>query len=117
MNLRCWECPPSSGTCVVAPETGICTVVVTTVLMNAGPWLAVPPPGYGGIENVVAALVPELRRRGVRVVLASVGSSTLPTDGTVSVFDDGQFARLQRPYNQTMGVAAAHLQRVVTELH
>jgi hypothetical protein len=31
------------------------------ILMNAGPWLAVPPGGYGGIENVVATLVPELR--------------------------------------------------------
>src|SRR3954451_14705441 len=106
MNLRCWECPPSSGTCVVAPETGICTVVVTTVLMNAGPWLSVPPPGYGGIENVIAALVPELRRRGVRVVLVSVADSTLEADEHVSVFRSGQFAHLQRPYNQVMGIAA-----------
>ena len=28
----------------------------------------------------------------------------------------GQFGQLQRPYNQVMGVAAAHLQRVVAEL-
>jgi hypothetical protein len=35
-----------------------------TVLMNTGPWLPVPPDGYGGIENVVAALVPELRKAG-----------------------------------------------------
>jgi glycosyltransferase involved in cell wall biosynthesis len=87
-----------------------------TVLVNAGPWLAVPPPGYGGIENVLAALVPELRRRGVRVVLATVGSSTLPVDDQISVFPDGRFAELQRPYNRVMGVAAAHLHRVVREL-
>jgi glycosyltransferase involved in cell wall biosynthesis len=87
-----------------------------TVLINAGPWLAVPPPGYGGIENVVAALVPELRRRGVRVVLATVGASTLAVDERISVFDDGQFAQLQRPFNRVVGVAAAHLHRVVTEL-
>ena len=87
-----------------------------TVLMNSGPWLSVPPPGYGGIENVVAALVPELRRRGVRVVLASVGDSTLAVDELVTVFDTGQFGQLARPYNQVMGVAAAHLHRVVTEL-
>ena len=87
-----------------------------TVLVNAGPWLAVPPPGYGGIENVLAALVPELRRRGVRVVLATVGSSTLPVDEQISTFPDGRFADLQRPYNQVMGVAAAHLHRVVREL-
>ncbi|MHA6795473.1 glycosyltransferase [Pseudonocardia bannensis] len=87
-----------------------------TVLVNAGPWLAVPPAGYGGIENVVAALVPELRRRGIRVLLATVGSSTLPVEQRISVFPDGQFAELQRPYNQVMGVAAAHLHRVVREV-
>ncbi|MFC0033208.1 glycosyltransferase [Micromonospora chaiyaphumensis] len=88
-----------------------------TVLMNAGPWLSVPPPGYGGIENVIATLVPELRRLGVRVVLASVESSTLPVDDRISVFPDGQFHSLQRPYNQVCGVAQAHLHGVVRALH
>ncbi|MGS2617410.1 glycosyltransferase [Micromonospora sp. LZ34] len=87
-----------------------------TVLMNAGPWLSVPPPGYGGIENVIATLVPELRRLGVRVVLASVETSTLPVDELVSVFPDGQFSQLQRPYNQVCGVAQAHLGGVVQAL-
>jgi glycosyltransferase involved in cell wall biosynthesis len=87
-----------------------------TVLMNAGPWLPVPPPGYGGIENVVATLVPELRAHGVRVVLASVGTSTLAADEHVQVFEDGRFAELQRPYNQVMGLAHAHMQQVVAEL-
>jgi glycosyltransferase involved in cell wall biosynthesis len=87
-----------------------------TVLMNCGPWLSVPPPGYGGIENVIAALVPELRRRGVRVVLVTVGDSSLDADERISVFDTGQFAKLQRPYNQVMGIAAAHLHGVVNEL-
>ncbi|MFC0505949.1 glycosyltransferase [Micromonospora costi] len=88
-----------------------------TVLMNSGPWLSVPPPGYGGIENVVATLVPELRRLGVRVVLASVGTSTLAVDELVSVFPEGQFAALQRPYNQVCGIAQAHLAGVVRRLH
>jgi glycosyltransferase involved in cell wall biosynthesis len=87
-----------------------------TVLMNAGPWLSVPPPGYGGIENVIATLVPELRRLGVRVVLASVGTSTLPVDERISTFDDGQFQSLQRPYNQVCGIAQAHLGGVVRTL-
>ncbi|MFI6737921.1 glycosyltransferase [Nonomuraea sp. NPDC050451] len=86
------------------------------VLVNAGPWLAVPPPGYGGIENVVATLVPALRERGVEVVLASVGSSTLEVDELISVYDDGQFAELQKPYNQVMGIAHAHQARVAAEL-
>jgi glycosyltransferase involved in cell wall biosynthesis len=87
-----------------------------TVLMNAGPWLPVPPDGYGGIENVVAALVPELRRVGIRVVLAAVASSTLPADGHLTPFPDGRFEVLQRPYNQVSGVAHAHLHAVVRAL-
>jgi glycosyltransferase involved in cell wall biosynthesis len=82
------------------------------VLMNAGPWLPVPPLGYGGIENVIATLVPELRRLGVEVVLATVAESTLAVDEQLSVFDTGQFALLQRPYNQVCGVVPAHLHAV-----
>lgn len=86
------------------------------VLVNAGPWLEVPPPGYGGIENVVATLVPALRERGVSVILASVGASTLEVDELISVYDTGQFTDLQKPYNQVMGIAHAHQARVAREL-
>src|SRR6185312_2408785 len=86
------------------------------VLMNAGPWLPVPPHGYGGIENVVATLVPELRRLGVHVVLATVGDSELAVDERVSVFPTGQFAALQRPYNQVCGIVPAHLHGLATAL-
>ncbi|MEV1289127.1 glycosyltransferase [Micromonospora sp. NPDC049679] len=84
-----------------------------TVLVNAGPWLPVPPMGYGGIENVLATLVPELRLLGVRVVLASVGTSTLPVEERISLYPDGQFSALQRPYNQVCGIGQAHMQAVV----
>jgi glycosyltransferase involved in cell wall biosynthesis len=83
------------------------------LLMNVGPWLEVPPPGYGGIENVVATLVPELRARGVHVVLAAAGSSTLAADAHVSAFAQPQFDRIGAPYNATVGVAHAHMQAVV----
>ncbi len=83
------------------------------VLMNVGPWLSVPPPGYGGIENVVATLVPELRARGVHVVLAAAGGSTLAADAHVEAFERPQFARLAAPYNATAGIAHAHMQAVV----
>jgi len=82
-----------------------------TVLMNAGPWLPVPPPDYGGIENVVATLVPELRARGHRVILATVGRSELAADEVISVFDDPQFGSIAGPYNQMMGIAHAHILR------
>jgi glycosyltransferase involved in cell wall biosynthesis len=87
-----------------------------TVLMNAGPWLPVPPREYGGIEAIVASLATELRARGVRVVLATVGASTLPAERHVSVFEEGQFADIAEPYNVEMGVAHAHMQAVVDEI-
>jgi glycosyltransferase involved in cell wall biosynthesis len=87
-----------------------------TVLMNAGPWLPVPPVGYGGIENIVAWLVPELRRRGVRVVLCTVGSSSLEADEVLWLFPDGKFPALAAPYRDAMGVAQAHMQFVIREL-
>ncbi|SRR6266545_148129 len=84
-----------------------------TVLINAGPWLPVPPAGYGGIEHVVACLVPELRRRGHRVVLATVGESTIEADEKLWVHPRGQFQQLAAPYGQVMGVVHAHMQRVL----
>ena len=87
-----------------------------TVLVNAGPWLPVPPNGYGGIETVVATLVPELRAAGVRVVLATVGPTTLPADGYVRTMDEPQFARIAAPYNQSSGIAHAHMHVVVEYL-
>ncbi|MDQ3616968.1 MAG: glycosyltransferase [Actinomycetota bacterium] len=84
-----------------------------TVLMNAGPWLPVPPQGYGGIENVVATLVPELRRAGVRVILATVGGSALAADGYVRPLDEPRFASVAAPYNQVSGIAHAHMHAVV----
>lgn len=87
-----------------------------TVLMNAGPWLPVPPGGYGGIETVVAALIPELRRRGVRVLLCTVGTPGVEVDGSVSSFPEPQFPRLAEPYGQAVGVAHAHMQHVLAML-
>lgn len=86
------------------------------ILMDAGPWLAVPPSGYGGLENVVATLTTELRRRGHTVVLATVGESVQETDGRVTAFSAGQFARLAAPYPEVVGIAHAHVQAVVAEL-
>jgi glycosyltransferase involved in cell wall biosynthesis len=86
------------------------------VLMNAGPWLPVPPDGYGGIEAVVATLVPELRREGVEVVLATVGGSTLPADGYVQPLDGPRFESVAAPYNQVSGIAHAHMAGVAAWL-
>jgi glycosyltransferase involved in cell wall biosynthesis len=39
------------------------------VAMLAPPWIAVPPPGYGGIEQVIGLLTSELTERGNEVTL------------------------------------------------
>jgi glycosyltransferase involved in cell wall biosynthesis len=87
-----------------------------TVLINAGPWLPVPPPDYGGIENVLATLIPELRSRGVEVVLCTVGESTVEVDDRRCAFPAGQFGRLAGPYGQVMGITHAHMATVLETL-
>ena len=87
-----------------------------TVLINAGPWLPVPPPDYGGIENVLATLIPELRARGVEVVLCTVEESAVEVDDRRCAFPDGQFGRLAGPYAQVMGITHAHMATVLETL-
>jgi glycosyltransferase involved in cell wall biosynthesis len=86
------------------------------ILMDAGPWLAVPPRGYGGLENVVATLTTELRRRGHEIVLATVGESELPADGRIVPFATEQFPRLAAPYPEVTGIAHAHEHAVIEEI-
>ncbi|HZA84931.1 MAG TPA: glycosyltransferase, partial [Actinomycetes bacterium] len=95
----------------------ICGICMTlTVLINAGPWLPVPPPDYGGIENVLATLIPELRARGVEVVLCTVEESTVAVDDRRCAFGEGQFGRLAGPYAQVMGITHAHMATVLETL-
>ncbi|GAA1758210.1 glycosyltransferase [Kocuria aegyptia] len=86
------------------------------VLVNAGPWLPVPPSGYGGIETVVATLVPELRRAGVHVTLATVGTSSLEADDYVRPLPGPAFRSIAMPYNRVSGIAHAHMQGLVDAL-
>ena len=89
---------------------------VDTVLINSGPWLPVPPDGYGGIENVVATLVPELRARGVRVVLSAAAGSTIEVDRLITPLEAPRFGDLAAPYAQTCGTAHAHMAAVLAAL-
>jgi glycosyltransferase involved in cell wall biosynthesis len=94
------------------PMAQVLAVRPMRVLMDAGPWLPVPPVGYGGLENVVATLIDELRARGHEVVLATVEESTLDAEERVWAFPTGQFARLAGSYASVVGVAHAHAQAV-----
>ena len=50
----------------------------------APPWVPVPPPGYGGIEQVVGTLATGLVERGHEVVLVAPPGSSLPGAELVS---------------------------------
>ena len=55
------------------------------IALIAPPWLPVPPPAYGGTENILDALARGLKRAGHDVVLCTTGDSTCPVTRT-SVF-------------------------------
>jgi glycosyltransferase involved in cell wall biosynthesis len=86
-----------------------------TVLVNAGPWLALPADA-GGLEDVVAALVAGLRERGHRVVLATVGESAIDADEKIFAFQHAQHHRMGQAYVQTNAVPAAHMQVVLARI-
>lgn len=48
------------------------------IAVIAPPWLPVPPQGYGGIERVLANLLPELVKRGHDVLFYTIGESKTP---------------------------------------
>jgi len=56
------------------------------IAIVAPPWLPVPPPAYGGTENVLDALARGLKASGHEVTLCTTGDSTCPVERT-SVFD------------------------------
>lgn len=86
-----------------------------TVFINAGPWVSIPPPGYGGIENMLVYLIRELRERhGCRVILGTVGSSEIAVDGRVSWFDEGQLRHIESPNREP--VRRSHMHHVLDEI-
>ena len=50
------------------------------VAMLAPPWIPVPPPGYGGIEQVIGLLAAELTERGNEVTLFAAPGTTSSAD-------------------------------------
>lgn len=50
------------------------------IAIVAPPWLPVPPPAYGGTENVLDALARGLRSAGHQVLLCTTGDSTCPVE-------------------------------------
>lgn len=60
------------------------TIPRMRIALLAPPWVPVPPPSYGGIEQVVAALGAGLVERGHEVALVAAAGSELPGAEVVS---------------------------------
>ena len=56
------------------------------IAIVAPPWLPVPPPAYGGTENVLDALARGLHTAGHEVLLCTTGDSTSPVERS-SIFE------------------------------
>ncbi|RIV35959.1 glycosyltransferase family 4 protein [Micromonospora radicis] len=75
--------------------------------MVVPPWLSVPPPGYGGLEQVVAGLVDALVDRGHAVTLLGAGEHHGTAAEFLATLDELQFDRLGESLPEL-----AHLARV-----
>lgn len=85
-----------------------------TVFINAGPWLPIPPSGYGGVENMLLYLIRELQQRHqCRVILGTVGDSRIQVDRRIERFQEGQHRHMAAPYCDSVGIAHAHMEQVV----
>jgi glycosyltransferase involved in cell wall biosynthesis len=85
-----------------------------TVFINAGPWLPVPPSGYGGVENMLVYLIRELQERhSLRIILGTVGDSRIPVRHQVFRFQEGRHRHIAAPYLDTVSIAHGHMERVM----
>jgi len=83
------------------------------VAMLAPPWLPIPPNGYGGIENVLDALIPELLKLGVKVELFTVGESTVKATKTHWLYEKGQYEHIQKPAYDSAIISVTHMHHTV----
>lgn len=81
--------------------------------MIAPPWLPIPPEGYGGIENVLAGLVPELIKLGVEVELFSTGDSKIKATKKHWLYKTGQYDQIHKPQYDVLPITIAHLQHAL----
>lgn len=79
------------------------------VAMLATPWLPIPPEGYGGIENLLSALIPELIKLGVEVELFTTGDSTLPATKRHFLYPRQQNRNIHQPWYDSGPIIFAHI--------
>src|SRR5579883_767261 len=79
------------------------------IAVIAPPWLTIPPRGYGGIENVIYTLLPELKSMGAEVELFTVGDSHVRGIKKHWLFKEPQQKYLHRPQYDSLPVSVAHV--------
>src|SRR5665213_2339898 len=79
------------------------------VAMIAPPWLAIPPDGYGGIENVLAVLVPSLMKLGVDVELFTVADSQVKSTKKHWLYKEHQYPKIHMPHYYAFPLLSSHL--------
>lgn len=77
--------------------------------MLAPPWLPIPPEGYGGIENVLKGLIPNLIKLGVDVEVFATGDTTIESSKLHWLYPTGQYEEIHNPIFLGSPVIVAHL--------
>jgi glycosyltransferase involved in cell wall biosynthesis len=96
------------------------------IAIVAPPWLPVPPPAYGGTENILDTLARGLLGAGHEVLLCTTGDSTCPVERT-AVFDAAigvgsgtsvdEIRHVTHAYGQLKGVDVVHDHTLVGPLY
>jgi glycosyltransferase involved in cell wall biosynthesis len=96
------------------------------IAIVAPPWLPIPPPAYGGTENVLDTFARGLKDAGHEVLLCTTGDSTCPVDKTF-VFEKAvgvgvgnsvdEIRHVTHAYNQFQDVDIVHDHTLVGPLY
>src|SRR5215475_2983668 len=78
------------------------------IAMVVPPWYEMPPPGYGGLETIVSALVDALTDRGHRVTLFGAGERSGTKAQFVSTTPRPQYLRLNETLPDVTHVARVY---------
>ena len=86
------------------------------ILFVMPPCLPTPPMGYGGIEAVAAALVPELEAQGARITMTTPYGSTLKVSEKLEITEP-LYPILSHPYNDVVPFVELYIARVMDIIH
>jgi glycosyltransferase involved in cell wall biosynthesis len=78
------------------------------VAMIAPVWLPIPPAGYGGVENMLAVLIPALIDLGVTVELFTIGASKLVAHKKHYLYEEAQYPAIHDRMYDALPIPLAH---------